>query len=78
MVTTSAFQFSNLESSEMRLQELHELQNSIAQNEGFAHAMRATGSTEDAAKLAAEYGVHVTPESLWRNRGKHGLPAWRA
>lgn len=75
---TATFQPSADQSCDTRLHELHELQDLIARNEGFAQVMRRSGSTEDAAKLAAEHGIQVSPEALWRNRGKHGLPAWRA
>jgi hypothetical protein len=40
----------------------------------------ATDSTEAAARVAADHGVNVTPEALWRNRGtlvSSGLPTWR-
>lgn len=78
MALTTPVGTSTEQSSDPGLHELHELQDLISTNEGFARRMRRTGSTVDAAKLAAEHGVHVTPEALWRNRGRHGLPAWRA
>ena len=37
-------------------------------------------TVEAAAKLAAEHGVEVSPEALWRHRGtlvSGGLPTWR-
>jgi hypothetical protein len=46
----------------------------------FSQALRATASTEDGARLAAEHGVPVTQEALWRHRGtlvKGGMPTWR-
>jgi hypothetical protein len=46
----------------------------------FAQALRATASTEAGAHLAAEHGVPVTQEALWRHRGtlvKGGMPTWR-
>jgi hypothetical protein len=46
----------------------------------FAQALRATTSTEAAARLAADHGVAVAPEPLWRHRGtlvSGGLPTWR-
>jgi len=46
----------------------------------FAQALRATASTKDGARLAAEHGVPVTQEALWRHRGtlvRGGLPTWR-
>lgn len=35
---------------------------------------------QEAAELAAAQGVTVTPNALWRNRGRlldGGLPTWR-
>lgn len=78
MALTTPAQASTEQSTDSGLHELHELQDLISSNEGFAQLMRRSGSTADAAKLAGEHGVHVTPEALWRNRGRHGLPAWRA
>jgi hypothetical protein len=46
----------------------------------FALALRATTSTNEAARLVAVHGVHVTPEALWRHRGtlaSGGMPTWR-
>jgi hypothetical protein len=46
----------------------------------FAQTLRATASTEAAAQLAAEHGVLVSPEALWRHRGtlvSGGMPTWR-
>jgi hypothetical protein len=43
-------------------------------------AVQAAASTEAAAQLAAEHGVQVSPEALWRHRGtlaSGGLPTWR-
>jgi hypothetical protein len=37
-------------------------------------------TTEQAAHLAWEHGIAVTPEALWRNRGtleSGGMPTWR-
>lgn len=59
---------------------LHQLKEMIQRDPAFAQALRATASTEAAARLAAEHGVHVTPEALWRHRGtlvSGGLPTWR-
>ena len=59
------------------LQQLKEL---LQQDQAFAEALCATASTEAAAKLAAEHGIALTPEALWRHRGtlvSGGLPTWR-
>jgi hypothetical protein len=50
------------------------------QKPALATALRSTGSTQEAAQLASEYGVAVTPEALWRSRGTlvdGGIPTWR-
>jgi hypothetical protein len=59
---------------------LHQLKELLQHNPAFAQALRTTGSTEAAARLAAEHGVQVSPEALWRHRGtliSDGLPTWR-
>ena len=59
---------------------LHQLKELLQGDAAFAQALRTTASTEAAAKLAAEHGVVVTPEALWRHRGtlvSGGLPTWR-
>ena len=64
---------------------LHQLKDLLQGDPAFAQALRATGSTEAAAQLAAaqlaaEHGVQVSPEALWRHRGtlaSGGLPTWR-
>jgi hypothetical protein len=59
---------------------LHQLKELLLSDPVFAQALRATASTEDATKLAAEHGVQVSPEALWRHRGtlvSGGLPTWR-
>jgi hypothetical protein len=59
---------------------LHQLKELLLSDPIFAQALRATASTEDATKLAAEHGVQVSPEALWRHRGtlvSGGLPTWR-
>lgn len=53
-------------SSTTALQQLKEL---LRRDPVFAQALAATASTEAAAQLAAEHGVQVSPEALWRNRG---------
>jgi hypothetical protein len=58
---------------------LHQLKELLLSDPTFAQALRATAS-EAAAKLAAEHGVQVSPEALWRHRGtlaSGGLPTWR-
>jgi hypothetical protein len=50
------------------------------QDPAFAAALRITASTQAAAQLAADQGIQITPEALWRNRGtlvSGGLPTWR-
>ena len=59
---------------------LHQLKELLQGDPAFAQALCATGSTEAAAQLAAEHGVQVSPEALWRHRGTlvgGGLPTWR-
>lgn len=59
---------------------LHQLKELAQHDSSFAQALRNTASTEDAARLSAQHGVHVAPEALWRNRGtlvNGGLPTWR-
>ena len=59
---------------------LHQLKELLLRDPTFAQALRATASTEAAAQLAAEHGVQVSPEALWRHRGtlaSGGLPTWR-
>lgn len=59
---------------------LHQLKALLQSDPAFAQALRATESTEAAARLAAEHGVAVSPEALWRHRGtlvSGGLPTWR-
>ena len=59
---------------------LHQLKELLERDTAFAQALGATASTEAAVKLAAEHGIVVTPEALWRHRGtllSDGLPTWR-
>ncbi|MEB3320795.1 MAG: hypothetical protein VKI63_07645 [Cyanobium sp.] len=59
---------------------LHQLKALLQNDPAFAEALRVSGSTEAAAHLAAEHGVAVSPEALWRHRGtllSGGLPTWR-
>ena len=59
---------------------LHQLKEMLQADSAFAQALRATESTAAAARLAAEHGVSVSPEALWRHRGtlvSGGLPTWR-
>jgi hypothetical protein len=60
--------------------ELHHLKEMLRNDSTFAEALRSTGTTEEAAHLAREHGIAVTPEALWRNRGtleSGGMPTWR-
>lgn len=60
--------------------ELHHLKNMLRNDSAFAEALRSTDTTEQAARLAWEHGISVTPEALWRNRGtleNGGQPTWR-
>jgi hypothetical protein len=59
---------------------LHQLKELLQRDPAFAEALCASASTEAAARLAAEHGVQVSPEALWRHRGtliSGGLPTWR-
>ncbi|MGB5136626.1 MAG: Nif11-like leader peptide family natural product precursor [Prochlorococcaceae cyanobacterium] len=59
---------------------LHQLKELLQCDPAFAQDLRATASTEAAARLAFEHGVQVTQEALWRHRGtlvSGGLPTWR-
>jgi len=59
---------------------LHQLKELLERDITFAKALGATASTEAAAKLAAEHGIVLAPEALWRHRGtlvSGGLPTWR-
>jgi hypothetical protein len=69
-----------LESQAASSEALHELKSLAEIDRAFARALSHTASTEDAAKLALRYGIEVSPEALWRNRGmltSGGLPTWR-
>ena len=59
---------------------LHQLKELLERDAAFAQSLGASASTEAAVKLAAEHGIVVTPEALWRHRGtllSDGLPTWR-
>jgi hypothetical protein len=59
---------------------LHELKELLQRDPAFAQALSDCTSTEAAVRLAAEHGVQVSPEALWRHRGtliSSGLPTWR-
>jgi hypothetical protein len=59
---------------------LHQLKELLQRDPAFAQVLRTTESTEAAARLAAEHGIVVSPEALWRNRGtlvSGGMPTWR-
>jgi len=75
-----AIPMATLESQAASSEALHELKSLAEIDRAFARALRHTASTEDAAKLALRYGIEVSPEALWRNRGmltSGGLPTWR-
>jgi hypothetical protein len=60
--------------------ELHHLKELLRKDPVFAEALRCTDTTEEAAQLACDHGIEVTPEALWRNRGtleSGGQPTWR-
>lgn len=59
------------------MEELHALQRLAEDDPAFATALRLTGSTQEAAQLAEHWGIHISGGTLWRNRGRHGLPSWR-
>jgi hypothetical protein len=59
------------------MEDLHALQRLAGEDHAFAEALRRTGSTQEAARLAEHWGIHVDAATLWRNRGRHGLPTWR-
>jgi hypothetical protein len=59
---------------------LQQLKVLLQRDPDFAQALRISSTTLDAARLAAAHGVRVTPEAIWRNRGRlfsDGLPTWR-
>lgn len=59
---------------------LHQLKELLQSDPALAEARRGCASTEAAAQLAAEHGVQISPEALWRHRGtlvSGGLPTWR-
>lgn len=56
---------------------LHALQDLATRDHAFATAMRRSGSTQQASALARRRGISISPETLWLNRGRHGLPTWR-
>lgn len=59
---------------------LHQLKTLLQHDPSLAQALRASPTTEAAARIAAEHGVAVSPEALWRHRGtlvRGGMPTWR-
>jgi hypothetical protein len=59
---------------------LYQLKELLQRDPVFAQGLRTTASTEAGSRLAAEHGVLLTPEALWRHRGtlvSGGLPTWR-
>jgi hypothetical protein len=59
------------------MEDLHALQHLASEDAAFAEALRLTGSTQEAAVLAEHWGILISADTLWRNRGRHGLPTWR-
>jgi hypothetical protein len=60
--------------------ELHHLKELLSEDPVFAEALRCTDTTAEAAQIACDHGIAVTPEALWRNRGtlvSGGRPTWR-
>ena len=60
--------------------ELHHLREILRIDSAFAEALCSTETTTEAAQLAWEHGITVTPEALWRNRGtlaSGAMPTWR-
>jgi len=59
---------------------LHQLKELLQRDQSFANALLAKTTTEEAANLALEHGIVVTPEAIWRQRGsllEGGIPTWR-
>jgi predicted NAD-dependent protein-ADP-ribosyltransferase YbiA (DUF1768 family) len=59
---------------------LHRVRHLAESDPVFAEAFRTSASPQEAAKLARRFGIDVSPEALWRNRGTlahGGLPTWR-
>jgi hypothetical protein len=68
------------EGAEMASDVLHQLKQLIRNDPSFAEALRRIETTEEAAELIYQHGLHVTPEALWRHRGtlmEGGRPTWR-
>jgi hypothetical protein len=64
-------------SSGSELEALHTLQRIATEDPTFVQELRLTGSTQEAADFVQIWGIDVSAEALWRNRGRHGLPTWR-
>lgn len=59
---------------------LHEIKTLAQRDESFAHALKASRTTQEAVHVARRRGIAVTPEALWRHRGTlmaGGVPTWR-
>ncbi|KEF41994.1 MAG: hypothetical protein ER33_08335 [Cyanobium sp. CACIAM 14] len=59
---------------------LHRVRDLARSDQAFAKAFRMSDTPQRAAALARRYGIEVSPEALWRNRGTlahGGLPTWR-
>lgn len=62
------------------IEPLQALEQLIQSDPTFAEALRSTDTTEAAASSICERGITLTPEALWRHRGKlehGGRPTWR-
>jgi hypothetical protein len=67
------------EDAEMEPDVLHQLKQMTEDDPAFAEALRRIDTTEQAAELIHQHGLEVTPEALWRHRGKlmeGGRPTW--
>jgi cobalamin biosynthesis protein CbiD len=79
-MTTSKLSTSKLSTSTLpraSMEALHALQELARQDPRFARSLKHAGSTQAAVKLAHRKGISITADTLWRNRGRHGLPTWR-
>ncbi|MFN9570762.1 MAG: hypothetical protein ACK59G_12625 [Cyanobacteriota bacterium] len=59
---------------------LHESKTLAQRDEAFAHALKASCTTQEAVHVARRRGIAITPEALWRHRGTllaGGVPTWR-
>jgi hypothetical protein len=59
---------------------LHRVRDLALSDPAFEAAFRASATPQEASALAHGYGIDVSAEALWRNRGMlahGGLPTWR-